>query len=285
MIIKQIKYPGEKVELTGYLFEQSKEFADKWKKRPAVVVCPGGGYCFCSDREADIVAMQFLSRGFNAFVFTYSLGEKAVFPNPLVELSVAMKDIRENADEWGIDKDKIAVCGFSAGGHLSASLGTLWNDSEVVEKSGCENGENKPNALILGYPVISTSWIEKANSLERLIGNNDFEKTKHKLNLQNNVGPHTPPSFLVHTYNDGTVPVEDSLVFSEALAEHNIPFDLHIFTNGCHGMSIGNDVVGCDEKEYAKWVDLSSNWLWRLFGGRNDFKPLDNFNNRAKFID
>lgn len=283
MKFKNINY-GDGVELRGYLFEESAELDEKWKKRPTVVVCPGGGYWICSYREADIVATQFLARGFNAFVFTYSLGEKAVFPRPLVELSVAMKDIRENASEWLIDPDKIAVCGFSAGGHLCASLGTLWNDAEIIEKSGCKNGENKPNALILGYPVISTSWIEKDNSLQRLIGDSDFELTKKKLNMQNNVGKQTPPSFIFHTYNDGCVPVEDSLVFAAALAENDIPFDLHIFTNGGHGMSVGNDTVGCNEPEYGKWVGMAGDWLWRTFGGREDIKKTDLFDNRMHFI-
>lgn len=284
MIKKTIDY-GDGVRLDGYFYEyDSIGIKPSFEYRPAVVVCPGGGYYSLSPREADIVAMQYIAAGFNAFVFYYSLNEKAAYPRPLVELSIAIKDIRKNAKEWGVDEQKIAVCGFSAGGHLAASLGTLWNDSEVQEKSGCKNGENKPNALILGYPVISTSWIESANSLERLIGDRDFRATKHKLNLQNNVGPHTPPAFIFHTYNDNLVPVEDSLVFSNKLAENNIPFDLHIFTNGGHGMSLGNDLVNCNDSEYEKWIDLSTNWAWRVFGGRDDIKPLDDFSNRAKFI-
>lgn len=279
-------YDGENVKLKGYLYEESTELDQKWKKRPTVVVCPGGGYWFCSYREADAVASQFLAKGFNAFVFTYSVGDAAVFPQPLVELSRAVADIRKNADEWGIDEEKIAVCGFSAGGHLTASLGTLWNDSEVQEKSACFNGENKPNALILGYPVISASWAIMDNSIARLIGNNDFDKTLKKLNMQNNVGPHTPPTFLVHTFNDGAVPVKDSLLFADALEKHDVPFDLHIFTNGGHGLSVGTDIVGTDEKSFAAWVDICTDWLHRLFGVSNSVQPANtDFSVRKHFVE
>lgn len=283
MLLKTINY-GNGVKLSGILYEKSEEFKEAYSKRPAVVVCPGGAYSGLSDREADIVAAQFLAKGFNVFVFDYSLNEQAAFPNPLVELSVAIKDIRKNSESWNIYKDQISVCGFSAGGHLAASLGTLWNDPEICEKSGCFNGENKPNALILGYPVISASWMKSSGSLDRLIGKRDYKSTEYKLNLQNNVGKHTPPSFIFHTYNDNVVPVEDSLIFAGKLAEYNVPFDLHIFTNGCHGMSIANDLVSCVNNEFSKWVDMASNWLWSVFGGRDDIKPLDDFNNRAKFI-
>ena len=123
-------------------------------KRPAVIVCPGGGYCALSAREADPVAYQFLAAEFNTFVLYYSLNEHAVFPNSLLDLCAAMKLIRENAEEFGVIEDQLAVLGFSAGGHLTGSLGVHWNNPEIMERSGCKNGENKPNALILIYPVI-----------------------------------------------------------------------------------------------------------------------------------
>lgn len=183
-----------KVVLNGYLYESEKSIP-RWQKRPAVVVCPGGAYKFCSDREADPIAMQYVAAGFNAFVFYYSVGDDAVYPNPLCELSAALKYIREHSEEWGINPDQIAVCGFSAGGHLAASLGTLWNHPFITERTGIKNGENRPNALILGYPVISTSWIENDGSLDRLLGDNDRETVLGLINCHKNVGPHTPKPF------------------------------------------------------------------------------------------
>jgi len=279
MKIEIVNFPGENVTLKAYLYEESEEIKE-WKKRPAVVVCPGGGYCMCSDREADPIAMHFSAKGFNTFVFTYSLNKEAAFPRPLVELSIAMKTIRENADKWGIESDKIAVCGFSAGGHLAASLGTLWNNEEVMEQSGCMNGENQPNALILGYPVASTSWLENSNHLKRIVGDRDFDSTVNLLQPYKNVGKQTPPSFIFHTYFDNVVPVEDSLCFAEGCAKADVPFELHVYTNGCHGMATATALTSGVDHQLSPWMDTSSDWLWRLFG-RSDYQQFGSNTNRA----
>ena len=235
--------------------------------RPAVVVCPGGGYNYCCPREGDPVAFQFLAKGYHAFVLEYSCGENAVFPNSLLDLCAAMKLVRENAEEWGVISDQIAVLGFSAGGHLTASLGVYWNDPEIMERSGCKNGENQPNALILIYPVISTSWMENQEQLARIIGDNDWESTYKKLNLQTGVGRHTPPAFLCHTARDAGVPPKDSIYFATAMLDAGVPCELHIFPNGGHGMSLGTKQVNTwgEDKSFAQWVPLCLNWLERLF--------------------
>jgi acetyl esterase/lipase len=242
------------------------------EKRPAVLVCPGGGYMYCCPREGDPVAFQYMAQGYNTFVLEYSCGENAVFPNSLLDLCAAMKLIRENAEQWGVIEDQIAVLGFSAGGHLAASLGVYWNDPEIMERSGCKNGENKPNALILIYPVISTSWMENQEQLARVIGENDWESTYKKLNLQTSVGAHTPPAFLCHTARDAGVPCKDSIYFATAMLDAGVPCELHIFPNGGHGMSLGTPQVCTKEvfpnqgdKSFAQWVELSVNWLERLF--------------------
>ena len=262
---------GEGVTLKGYLFEKSPALPNM-DSRPIVVVCPGGGYQQCSDREADPIALYFAGQGFNTFVFRYSLHEKAAFPRPLVELSRAVKDIRANGEKWDIATDRIAVCGFSAGAHLAASLGTLWNLPEVQEKSGCTGEENRPNALVLGYPVINTrSWM--APHVQRLAGDRDIDQAIALLDTEKNVGPHTPPAFIMHTYCDSVVAVEDSLVFANAMAANDRPFELHIFTNGEHGISVGDKRVGSNEPEASKWCDMACDWLWKLFG-RDDRMPL-----------
>lgn len=261
----------EGVTLKGYLYEKSPEMP-YMDKRPAVVVCPGGGYVMCSDREGDPIAAYFSGAGFDTFVFTYSLHEKAAFPRPLVELSRAMKDIRFHAEEWGVDADKIAVCGFSAGGHLVASLGTLWNLPEVAEQSGCEQGENQPNALVLGYPVINKySWMSP--EIDRLVGDRDKKETVDLLCTDRHVGPQTPPAFIFHTYADNCVAVEDTMSFANAMIAHDRPIDLHIFTAGCHGMATGDGRTGDCDPAVVNWMPMASEWLWRLFG-RKDKAPF-----------
>ena len=253
--------------------------------RPAVVVCPGGGYWFCSDREAEPVALAYSGDGFHSFIVRYSVNEKAVFPTPLVELSKAIKIIRENADDWGVDKEKIAVCGFSAGGHLTASLGVHWNNPEVMEKSDCKNGENKPNALILGYPVISTSWIENAKTLDRIIGDRDYDSTYEMLNLHLHIGKHTPPSFLFHTVMDDAVPVRDSLNFAAGLDKNDVLFEMHIFPNNRHGLSLATDILceGKGDKDFSKWHKMSCDWLWRMFYGKEKELQLTKAKYSSKF--
>ena len=267
-MIKKTFYLSEDktVRLECYLYEPCETIPYR-KARPAVVVCPGGGYRICSEREADPVAMGFLAQGFNAFVLHYSLGEKADYPRPLTDLCGALKLIRENAESWGVIKDQIAICGFSAGGHLAASLGVHWNDDYIKEKASCLSEENKPNALILGYPVISTSWMENSGSLNRIIGKNDKDWAYKELNLHTCVNSDTPPTFLFHTFRDQSVPVADSLKFAGALEQNNIPFELHIYPNGPHGLSLSTADVCEDggDKDVAGWFMLSVNWLRRLF--------------------
>ena len=269
------------VRLDCYLYEIYEAMPYR-ATRPAVVVCPGGGYTNCSCREADPIALGYFAAGFNSFVLYYSLKEKADYPRPLTDLSAAMKLIRENAEKWGIIKDQIAVCGFSAGGHLAASLGVHWNDDYIKDKTNCMGGENKPDALILGYPVISTSYMENVGALERIVGNNDKEWAYKQLNLHTCVSSDTPPTFLFHTFRDKAVPVGDSLQFALALEKNNIPFEMHIYPNGPHGLSLSTPDV-CEnggDKDVAGWFQLSINWLRRLFYNSEEAKaPV----NRAKY--
>lgn len=273
MIFKRIDIDKENnVYLDCYLHENVAQW-NYVNTRPAVVVCPGGGYGMLSPREADPIAQKFTAAGYHSFVLYYSLGEKAAFPRPLVDLSKAMKIIRQNAKDWSVCKDKIAVCGFSAGGHLTASLGTLWNNPEVKEIADCPNGENKPNALILGYPVITTrSWM--VNSLDRLIGDRDRESTIKLLDCSLNVGPHTPPSFLVHTFWDNAVSVEESMCFADALDKNNIPFEMHIFPNGAHGLGLGDEeTTDHFDPSFNKWMELCLIWLKRVFENNEKHNP------------
>ncbi len=255
----------------SYIQDTSGEITNSYS-RPAVVVCPGGAYCFCSDREAEPVALEFMTRGFNAFVLRYSICEHAAYPNSLVDLSKTIRIIREHADEWHIKKDQIAVCGFSAGGHLVASLSTLWNDREVQEKAGCTENENEPNGVMLIYPVISMGKYTHEQSRDTLLQGyeNVREEMIKKLSCELNVGPHTPPAFIAHTYADNAVPVENALMFASAMAMANRPFEMHIFQEGYHGLALANQNTFCNDatlnQDFCKWVDLACSWLIHLFG-------------------
>ena len=268
MLVKELKLDQEKARLVCYLHEATTEMSD-FCERPAVVICPGGGYGFCSRREADPIALHYAAAGFHSFVLYYAVGEDVAFPTPLYELSLALKTIRDYAEEWGVIPNKIAVCGFSAGGHLCASLGTLWNHPLLEEMEGFSGKENCPNAMILGYPVITTSWMENCGAISRILG--EHTENLPLLSCQKQVGPHTPPAFIFHTYEDNAVPVEDSLAFATAMAAADVPFELHIFKDGGHGISLANPLTGhfsdgVSGAEVAEWMPMSCDWLWRLFG-------------------
>lgn len=232
-------------------------------KRPAVLVCPGGGYSGCAPIEAEPVAMRFLAAGFNAFVLRYSVYPSR-YPKALEEVSKSVEMIREHADEWGIEKDKIAVCGFSAGSHLACSLGVFWNQEPIKT----ENEANKPNAMILSYPVITSGEKAHRGSFNNLCG--DDKELVEKMSLEKQVNKDTPKTFLWHTFSDAGVPVENSLLFANALREHDIPFEMHIYPEGRHGLSIVNKEVGLGDDEKVSrnakgWIDLACSWLKEVF--------------------
>ncbi len=229
------------VTLTTYISDISEEMKYA-NTKPAVLVFPGGAYKFCSDREAEPIALAYLAKGFNAFVLRYSLNDKAAFPTPLNDAEKALLFIRDKADEFHIYPDKIAVCGFSAGGHLAAAVSTM--------------SEEKPNACILGYPCIldSTSPIlaKPVESLDRY------------------VTPNTPPTFIFAARDDGCVPIKNSLRYADKLDENGVGFELHIFSHGDHGFSLANGTV-CDKqglkkcKQNSYWLDRSAEWLKEIF--------------------
>ncbi len=265
MILKKIVFDQEKnVYMNAYLYEKSDELPEL-KKRPAVVVCPGGGYRICSAREADPIALKYVAQGFNTFVLYYSLNDYSVFPNSVCDLSRALKHIRDNAEEYGVLSDKIAVCGFSAGGHVAATLGTLWNDPEIQKAAGVSGEENRPNAMILGYAVTSTKWIYTNDDDFPIIRSIPPEKRAERLDCAGNIGDHTPPAFLFHTQEDNTVPVTDSLDFARAMIDKGRPCELHIFPNGWHGLSLATKLTGAEFDDVAQWMPLSVNWLKRTF--------------------
>ena len=267
---------SDKYRFDVYIQEESNE-VELSKKRPFVLVCPGGGYCFTSYREAEPIALAYLSNGFHAGVLRYSVGEDAAYPNPMVDLSAAIKIVRENAQKWNVESEKIAVCGFSAGGHLVAMHGVHWNDPAIMELSGCLNGENKPNALILGYPVISSENYTHGMSMKTLLQKYVEQDNEEELNkmldftsCEKHVGKHTPPTFIFHTCLDSVVPVMNSVMFAEALAKNKIDFEMHIYEKGEHGLARANHITDYKRENFdynpaAAWIEMSCRWLWGHF--------------------
>lgn len=268
MIQEKILFSAkENVYMDAYLHTATDEMPTK-KERPAIIICPGGGYEWCSAREADPIAWQFMAAGYQVFVLYYSLCDKAVFPQPLIDLSQAVAHVRNNAGKYHVVPEKIAVMGFSAGGHLTASLGTLWNLEEIQSAAGVKGEENKPNAILLGYPVITVDgWITASGALPRLIGDGDADKVKSFLDCHKNVGKQTPPTFLVHAADDGLVPVGDSIKFADALDRAGVSFELHIFPNMGHGFALANHITsGEGDARVASWTQYATSWLDREFG-------------------
>lgn len=236
------------------------------RRRPAVIICPGGGYGHLSDRESEPVATQFLSMGCHAFVLRYSLAPDG-FPFPQLELAMAISHIRSHASEWLVDPDKIIVSGFSAGGHLACSLGAFWNREFLYGPLKLDPEAIRPDGMILGYPVITAGPYCHAGSFKNLLGTRDEDEAmRHLVSLEHQVGAHTPKTFLWHTSTDDAVPVKNSFLLADALTEHGVSVEMHIYPAGCHGLSLAaKEVSGADgryvQPQCQSWLTLAKTWL------------------------
>jgi acetyl esterase/lipase len=235
------------------------------RKRPIILIFPGGGFDFLSFREAKPVALKMLSLGYHAAVLDYALKPEP-FPAQLLQGMKAVSALRQNADEYGIDKDKIVLMGFSAGGHVAASLGVFWSKPFYSKQLGLTTEDVKPNAMCLGYPVLTAGPYAHEGSIRALCGKG---KDRLTISLELQVDSETPPAFLFHTVGDDVVPVENSLLFAKQLKLYRVPFEMHLFQEGSHGMSLGNREVYPDGSEFidlpfSNWVKLFDAWLKRL---------------------
>lgn len=263
---------SEGAKLTMYIQETASPKL-KVKKRPLVIVCPGGGYSYTSDREAEPVALSFLAKGFHAAVLRYSCFP-AHYPTALLELARSVLLVREHAQEWYIDRDAIIIQGSSAGGHLAASFACFWHEdflSETLLGDAKEASKEllRPNGLMLSYPVITSGEYAHKDSFNKLLGDRLGELVG-KMSLETAVNEEVPDTFIWATYTDGSVPVENSLLFAMALKKHNINTELHIFSEGCHGLALANHLTEDPEgKENVPscevWTDLAGTWLKNKF--------------------
>ena len=241
--------------------------------RAAVLILPGGGYHGCSHREAEPVALAFVARGINAFVLNYrTCAPTYIYPRQLIDASMAITHIRANAEEYDIDPDRIAVVGFSAGGHLAGALSLMHNRPEVLEALGIEEGSNRPNAAVLSYPVVTAYPPTHEGSFKNLLGKpfdelTDAEREYHS--LERHVDENSPPMFIWHTATDKGVPARGSLLLAEKYLAHGIPVSLRLYPTGPHGLSLANRITAHAPSQVnpiaARWVDEAIEFLEIVF--------------------
>lgn len=230
--------------LSAYLHDLSVELPNA-ARRPAVLVFPGGGYVGCSDREAEPIALAYMAEGYNAFVLRYTTGRD----NPdtptlaLEDAQAALAALRSGAEEWNLAPGRVAVVGFSAGGHLATALGTL--------------SLNKPDAMILGYPAVVPYMLERLG----MTGPSVIDA----------VSADTPPAFIFHTRNDQVVPIDNTLVLATALEAAGVEFEAHIFRDGPHGFSLAKPLTSSGQAKFAnpivaRWFGMSVDWLHEIWG-------------------
>lgn len=263
--------PGQRMgeaRLLVYRIDTNKNAPDR--KRPVVIVCGGGGYEYISDREQEAIVLKFLAMGYHACLLEYSVAPN-VFPTALLELADAVAFVREHASEWMVEEDKIVTCGFSAGGHLAASLGVFWNREMVYETLGRRPEDIKPNGQILCYPVITSGEKAHRGSVEKLLRAECEDKEKLELvSLEKQVTADVPKTFLWHTLTDQAVPVENSLAFADAMNRCGVNFEMHIYPVGGHGLSLATEETGGNDENLvqpycASWIDMVERWMKHNF--------------------
>jgi len=227
--------------LTAYIQKTGGEFSHI-EKRPAIIILPGGGYNFCSEREADPIAFVYMKAGFQTFILRYSVNEHKAWRNPLDDYEAAYKLICEKSSEWAVDTKKIAVIGFSAGGHLAGCAATV--------------SECKPNAAILGYPVLNRATADKYS--------------EQAPDVVDCVDEKTCPCFIFASRNDNTVPIENTTQFISALGSCGVAYECHIYSDAPHGFSVADETVNplnldmCSRASH--WTSDSVSWLKEVLG-------------------
>lgn len=273
MIYKEIpvKVSGsaDYARLQTYIQDTPHDGSLKVKKRPFILICPGGGYERTSYREGEPAALHFLNCGYHAGVLRYSTAPHR-FPVQVLELGQAVRELRTHAEEWNIDMEKLVIQGSSAGGHLAACYGAFWDREFMTSALGAKAEELRPAGIMLSYPVITadTEYAHRG-SFENLLGD-ELSCRMDEVSVEKQITEKMPPCFLWHTVEDATVPVENSILMASALRKAGVPFEIHIFPEGEHGLSLASPVVEREnghgvQTQCAQWVPLADAWLERLF--------------------
>ena len=301
-------FPERNVTLTLYTIDNSPEFLTD-VKRPAVIICPGGGYSFLSDREGEPIALRYLAAGFHAAVLRYGIKEYAPAPGPLKDIAAAVAYLKSLSVERNIDSENIFVCGFSAGAHVAAQLGVFWDNNELLPEYKDNTEAVRPAGMILGYPVLDLHssnshldigiqpgadpaavqfdqkhpkmpldkmfimdenegryFIDFEASMNAYIFDGEYTPEEEDFySLQNQVTASTAPAFIWHNGDDGLIYPTNSLLFANALQRNGVPYELHIFNGGGHGVSLADHLTANDINQYclhsSVWMDQSIKWI------------------------
>lgn len=228
------------------------------KTHPSMIILPGGGYTHRAEHEGAPIAKWLNDRGINSFVVDYRV-EPYSYPAPLIDVKRAIKYVRFHAEKFMINPNKIGIMGFSAGAHIACCVTEYFDDTEYEPKDDIDKISAKPNLCVLCYPVITMKdEFCHTGSKERItVGNKELEK---KLSCEDNVRSDMPPTFIWHTFEDKSVPVRNSLELAISLKEKEVPFELHIYPEGRHGLGITKCI---DIEGVNKWTESFENWLKR----------------------
>ncbi|WP_435017531.1 alpha/beta hydrolase [Tundrisphaera sp. TA3] len=232
----------------------------------AFLVCPGGGYgMLAADHEGMEVAEWLNTLGIAGIVLKYRISPRYRHPAPLVDARRAIRTVRSKSAEWGIDPRRVGVIGFSAGGHLASTLATHFRDAEANPADPVDGFTERPDLAILLYPVVSfEAETGHKGSARNLLGPDATPEQMHELSNEAQVTERTPPTFLAHTVADVVVPVENSVDFAMALRKHKVPFELHLFETGQHGLGLGNGSARhkvVPNAAFQAWPGLCASWL------------------------
>lgn len=260
-IIKETLADDAKAYLKGYI--RSADDTSAHENYPAVIVVPGGSYTHIPEQQAETLALAFANLGYQSFYLRYQfIGEKTpLLPAPVVDLARAVALIRNHAEEWHIDPTTIVLAGFSVGGHIVSLYSDYWQTDQLRTQAGSTGTDLQPQAVILGYPVISP-----------LLGFPTDEATlatwtaaPETVAADQHVSEQNPPTFIWVTADDPLVPAKNSLAYAAALAEHQVPYELHVFHHGPHGMALANHLTAwkrdADQPHVAHWLTLANEWL------------------------
>jgi acetyl esterase/lipase len=253
-------HPGDVPTITVYLAPKDKATG------ASVVICPGGGYGFLAvDHEGQDVAEWLNSLGVAGIIVKYRLAPRYHHPSPLDDAQRAVRTVRARADEWGLDPHRVAILGFSAGGHLASTAATHFDAGKPDAPDPIDRQSSRPDRAILVYPVVALATdYAHGGSRENLLGKDPDPALLQSLSNETQVTKDTPPTFLAHTNADTAVPAENSILFALALRKAGVPVELHLFEKGQHGLGLGHGWPAgniAPEPAFEAWPGLCATWL------------------------